>query len=433
MARVHWLPPRLRPPVPIPVSQMKLLWLVGTAMLVAGFDINIFGLALPQIQASLSIAEHEVGPLTSIIRLGMLGALLLAVLSDRVGRRRLLMVTIIGSAIATLLTGFVQTKEQFMAAQAAVRVFAYAEEMLCVVVIAEVFDPRARGWAIGALGALMAIGVGLASVVFALVNLMPFGWRTLYVLGALPLFLLAWYRRYLPETERFAQQVDAHKSDRSSIFSALRPVALLFREYPSRVLFLAATAIPIGFALGPQPVFMAKHLQQIHGFSPGQIAILFITGGLISILGSFVAGRFSDLFGRRIVFIAAAIGCAAGYAVFYNTHSLLVVIPAWIAATFCLLAVDVLISSFGAELFPTSHRSTASGVRAALSLLAGAIGLALEGSLFDAFGDVTNNHGTALTALLLAVPLGVAATLFLPDAARRELEDVSPEKIEIKH
>jgi putative MFS transporter len=382
---------------------------------------------MPQIQASLNIQEHEVGPLTSVIRLGMIGAFFLAMLSDRIGRRRLLMITIIGSAIATLLTSFVQTKTQFMVLQATVRIFSYAEDMLCIVVIAEEFDARARGWAIGALSAMMAIGVGLASVIFALVNLLPFGWRAIYVIGALPLFLIAWYRRGLKETSRFEQLDSIHRQEPASPWAVFRPAFLLIKEYPLRMLLMAATVAPIGFALGPQPIFMSKYLQEVHGFTPGGIMILFLTGGLISITGSFAAGKASDLIGRRVVFMAAAVGCAIGFATFYAATPLMLVLPAWVMATFCLLAVDALVSSFGAELFPTSHRATASAVRVATSLFAGAAGLALEGSLYTWLGS----HGSALTALLFAVPLAVIAALSLPDAARRELEEVSPEKIEV--
>lgn len=412
---------------------MKLLWLVGTAAMMSGFDVNIFGLAMPQIQASLGIAENEVGPLTATVRLGMIGALFLAIFSDRVGRRRLLMVTILGSAICTLLTGLVQTKEQFTALQLVARVFSYAEEMLCIVVVAEEFDPRARGWAIGAIGSLTALGYGLAAIVFALVNLMPFGWRALYVAGAVPLLLIAWYRRYLPETQRFKGLSEAIRQEKTTLLSALRPVALLFREYPARVALLAATAIPIGFALSPQAVFMSKHLQGVYGLAPGHITILLLTGGLISILGGFAAGRSSDLFGRHAAFIVTAIGCAVGFGIFYNAPSLYIAIPAWVVATFCLLATDALISAFGAELFPTSHRSTASGLRTTIWLLAGALGLLLEGSVYDALGSLGGNHGPSLTVFLLALPFGIVAALFLPDAARRDLDEVSPEKIEIKH
>ena len=87
--------------------------------------------------------------------------------------------------------------------------------------------------------------------------------------------------------------------------------------------------------------------------------------------------------------------------------------------------LDVLFAALGSELFPTSYRSTASGVRAAVATLGGALGLWLEGSLFA----VTGSHSEAITLMLAAVlvsPLLVA--LFLPESARLELEEISPER-----
>lgn len=48
-ARFYWLPPFLRPPVPTSWRQERVFFLVGITALFAGYDTNIFGLALPQI------------------------------------------------------------------------------------------------------------------------------------------------------------------------------------------------------------------------------------------------------------------------------------------------------------------------------------------------------------------------------------------------
>ena len=75
------------------------------------------------------------------------------------------------------------------------RVFGYAEEFLCFVVIVEEVDARVRGWSTGTLAAMNAVGIGLSSVVFAAVTLLPYGWRSLYLLGGSALLVLAWFRR----------------------------------------------------------------------------------------------------------------------------------------------------------------------------------------------------------------------------------------------
>src|SRR4029079_13283856 len=86
--------------------------------------------AKTRIQSSLHIAENEVALTAAYFRAAALVALLLAASADLVGRRRLLLFTIFGEAIFTLLTAFVGDHISFVATQFLTRVFGYAEEML---------------------------------------------------------------------------------------------------------------------------------------------------------------------------------------------------------------------------------------------------------------------------------------------------------------
>ena len=172
--RFLWLPGFLRPPIALPRRQETVFLLVGTTYLFSGYDLSVYSLALPQIQHSLAIPENAVGLTISLFRLAAFATLLIAPLADIFGRRSLLLFTVVGEALLTVATGFAQTSDQYVAIQMAARVFGYAEEVLCFVVIAEEIDPRVRGWATGTLGAMNATGIGLASLVFALVNVLPF-------------------------------------------------------------------------------------------------------------------------------------------------------------------------------------------------------------------------------------------------------------------
>src|SRR6202012_3441654 len=137
---------------------------------------------------SLGIAENRIGPTLAIFRAASLVALLIAASADIVGRRRLLLVTIFGQAVLTLLSGFAPDYWSFVGAQTLTRVFGYTEEMRCFVVVVEEITARARGWANSTLIALYFLGAGLAAGVFAAVNILPGQWRALYVIGAIPLF-----------------------------------------------------------------------------------------------------------------------------------------------------------------------------------------------------------------------------------------------------
>jgi len=398
--------------------QWRVLGLLGTAELFDHYDLGILTLALVQIQAGLAIAEGDVGTLVSVIRIGAVPAILAGVLADRIGRRRMLLATILGFTAATFATAFVQTPAQFAAAQLVARTFLYAETALAVVVLAEEMAASSRGWSLGVLGALGAFGHGVAAIAFAFVDVLPFGWRSLYALGVLPLLAVAWLRRSLPETERF----EKHRASR--VGSAFQPLAALARAYPGRLATLLAAFAPLEFAAVAALTFMAKTLQEEHGYAPGQVTVLYVAGGALAIVGNILAGAWSDRFGRRVT-IAVLIGLLAGAAFGFYRSDGWIVAPLWILLVFSMQGLGVLFKALGSELFPTSYRSTASSVRAMTSTIAGSLGLWLESQLYPLAGS----HAVAITWMLpaLLIPLLVVA-LRVPETAARELEQISPER-----
>ena len=405
-----------RPPEPVPDEHKRLLLLVGTAIFIASYDLNIYGLALPQIQKSFNIPEADVGRIIFIFRLGMIPAIFLSYLADRIGRRSLLLLTLAGATACTIWTSFAQSLPEFVAAQTLARVFAYTEELLCVVVIAEEFSERTRGWAIGQLGALASFGAGFAALVFGFVNLLPFGWRAIYFLGAIPLLWLLWARRKLKETKRF--------EDHKKSGHALHPFASLITNYPGRMALLAAIAMPYAFGMASSVVFLSKHLQSTHGWLPGQVSVLVIAAGAIAMLGNIVAGTLSDRIGRRIVLAAMIAASTLSFASFYTWATGPWLVLFWTAGLFAYLAADILIAGLAAELFPTSHRSLASALRLFCWLTAGGIGLLVEAELYERWGS----HGTSIAILSLLTPLSLVAIWFLPETAKKSLEEISAER-----
>jgi putative MFS transporter len=406
----------VRPPEPIPPEHQRLLWLVGAGTVIANYDVSLYGMALLQIQTTFGIAENAIADVNALFRLGVLPALFLAYLADVIGRRTLLLVTLAGASVATVWTSFAQTTEEFIIAQLLARAFIYTEELLCIVVIAEEFNERVRGWGIGALGAMGALGAGLAAMIFASVNLLPYGWRALYFLGAIPLLYLLWLRRRLPETKRF--ESNEHKRE------FLRPMLALFANYPGRMALLVAMAIPAAFASANIVTFQSKFLQNQHGWHPAQVSTMVVIGGIIAILGATTAGTLSDRFGRRAVLSAAILAFVVCFGSFYGLASGPILIPIWIAGIFAFLMCDVLIGALSAELFPTSHRTLASAVRYFFWIMAGSLALYLEGPVYDLFGS----HGTAVALLILPAPLALIPIWFLPEPAKKPLEEVAAER-----
>jgi putative MFS transporter len=293
--------------------------------------------------------------------------------------------------------------------------------MLIWVVIAEEVVAAARGWSNGTLSAMYYVGTGFASALYGAVTILPGGWRALYVIGAVPLFMVAFLRRKLPETKRFEVRDAEIVRLSSRIYGGIDLVRRIAREYPRRVATILVVAGGFGFATAPAFTLSAMYLQKGLGFAPWQTPLILIPGGLVGIGLSILTGRLSDRIGRKRTLFMTSILVLIGYGAFYSGIKGAPGVIAWIIAAYAYFSTDAMISGFATEIVPTAYRATVSGLRYVVEIGMGAISLALEGVLYDRFGG----HGPAMIAILATIPIALAAIPFLPEPAGRTLEEVS--------
>src|SRR5262249_38058185 len=101
----------------------RLLLLLGTATLFDGYDRFIVTLALPYIAHDLGAGEGVLGWALSVIRSGALLAIPLCLMADRVGRRIVLLATVLGYTLVTGLTGLSRGLTDFVFLQVVATVF----------------------------------------------------------------------------------------------------------------------------------------------------------------------------------------------------------------------------------------------------------------------------------------------------------------------
>jgi putative MFS transporter len=401
--------------------QWRVFIITTTAGFFDHYDLALLGLALKQVQEGLRVAEERLGGMLSIIRLGYILSLALTPLADVFGRRRLLLYTIIGYTLFTALTAIAPNEMAFVVFQFLARAFAGAEATVALVILAEEVDAAVRGWAVGLMGAITSTGYGLAAVVFAFIFVVPYGWRGLYALAIIPLLIIIPLRRSLPESQRFERE----KLEGLKPQNVLQPLRSLISAYPHRLVLMLSVTFLAAMGGNAAGLLLPKYLQEAHGWSPAQVSTMVFFGGALGILGSIIAGRASDRFGRRrmgaVFMMLAPILAAALY-----TCRTWLVIPIWIALLFFDIAAATILRAYGTEMFPTSYRSTAGSAIAIAGTTGGALGLFLEGVLYG----MTGSHWTAvcyLTVFWMAAPLVMFG--FFPETAGRELESISPEEL----
>lgn len=371
---------------------MLLFVLLSTATLFDGFDAAMMTLAAPDVRATLGIDLEQWGYIFGFCRLGMIASFFFLLYADWIGRRALLMVTVVGFTVVTGLTALAQDKYQFAACQFFARLFLTAEYALAVIVIGEEFPTRLRGRAIAILTSLATLGVVVIAKVQPYVLLedgaagnwlhdfgqagvtwlhAAFGmesdgeaWRALYFLGLAPLVLMLALRAGMRETRRF-EAVKAKARDDGTQVSwrdHLRNARIPWQpRYRRRTAIVAVLWNCVHLVTAPAVAFWVIYAREELGFSAYRIGDILFWGYLAGAAGHFVAGWAIDRIGRKRTCAGFYILASLAIVGLFQTQSMVGQYVWHIATVFCFLAAGTATHIYASELFPTEIRATGYG------------------------------------------------------------------------
>lgn len=403
------------PPVPFDTEQAHVLAVVAAATLIAGLGSTLFSANVDFITEAYDQTNRAVGVGSAVTRVGVLVALVAAALADRLGRRRLLLVSVVGVCAASGLSAVAPTFETFIAFQLVSRGFFNGVFAVSGIIAVEEAPERGRAYALAMVTLAWGAGEALAVVLLPLGDLGPQAWRISYGVNALMLLAIPGIARRLPETTRY-RDAAARMLPRGRVRDLVVP------RYRGRFVVVLVAALLLNIMAAPSSQFSNRYLGDERGFSGLEIAIfLAVVGGIPGLMGLFLGGRLSETVGRKGV---AIWGTAAGTVttmIFYVSTGL----PLWIlgAVDAVLVAGTVpAVRAFSTELFPTEVRGTAAAGFVVTGLIGSAAGLILVGVLSDhmSLGGAVAWLGIApLLAALLLLPR-------LPEPAHEDLDVISP-------
>jgi MFS family permease len=275
------------------------------------------------------------------------------------------------------------------------------------------------------LGAVASIGFGAGALTFGLIHQIPFGWRGLYALGIVPVFLLPTLRRGIPETRRFRARRGkalARRGVWSAIAGGLRPIAELVREHPAYAVavILLGTLATAGHATAFQ--LTAYYVLEVHGWAPWEYSVMFFFCGAVGIVGSPLAGRLGDLYGRRAIG-RVVLGLFPLAAFTFYTGPGWAVPIGWVAMVFLSMSSSVVIRALTNEVFPTSHRGTGGGLLSSVETIGAAGGL----FLYALLQGIYQNQGLVVAGISTLTIISAAALVLFPETRAMELEAISGE------
>jgi predicted MFS family arabinose efflux permease len=234
-----------------------------------------------------------------------------------------------------------------------------------------------------------------------------------------PLLLLPYFARRVPETQRF-QQEHADASAGGGMFAWLRPFATLARHYPGRMAIVAGVAMLAAMGHATAHGVVGDYVLTDRGWEPGRYSTLVIAGGAIGIVGNTVIGRLADRMGRRSLGFAVLAGFPLAAIAVYSSDGWLLAV-CWIVLVFITTGGNTIVRALSTELFPTSSRSTAAGSLTLFETLGAVGGL----YMITAFTPEGTSIASAVRWIVCITLVGAVLVLFLPETARKELEDIS--------
>lgn len=195
--------------LPLSRPHYLLLLIGGLGYTFDGMDAAIVAFLMPDVKAVFGLTSGQLGLVASAAPFGFLfGAMAAGYLGDRIGRKKVMCWSLALYAIASLIAAVSWSFPMFLAARIIAGAGAGAESAIIAPFLSEFVPSKRRGWFVGALSGFFSFGfVGAALIGRFVVPVFPQGWRWAQVITFVPILLLLWWRRSLPESPRFLQNV----------------------------------------------------------------------------------------------------------------------------------------------------------------------------------------------------------------------------------
>ncbi|MGI8446200.1 MAG: MFS transporter [Streptosporangiaceae bacterium] len=363
-------------------------------------------------QAGLSGTALGIG--LAIMRLASLGALPLTSLADDFGRRKMLLITVGGGLVLTVLAVASPSYWWFVAIFACGRPLLSATNGLAQVTAAEQTASADRAKALALIAAGYGLGAGVIAIVHSLAS-HAIGFRGVFILALIPLLLLPLIGRWVQEPDRFTVAAAGSRHPIPVLDAVARP----FRR---RLLVIVVLAFAISVITGPANSFVFLFAQNFLHQRGIVTAGMGVGAGAAGLAGLLVGRWLADRVGRRLTGALAMVAVAL-LAVLTYSGSTPALLGGYVLGVF---AASVFAPAAGAlvnELFPTSVRASVVGWSVAAGVLGAVAGLVGFGAVAGA------HHQFGVAGVVTFLPAALVMGLFwlLPETRGREPEDLWPE------
>jgi MFS transporter, SHS family, lactate transporter len=393
-------------------------WAAWLGWTLSAFDFTVFVLIIAPIAREFGVSLAAVAAVfTPTLWMQLVGAVGSGWLADRIGRRTLLMISILWYSVCNLIAGFSPTFWFLLLFRSLLGIGMGAEWPAGAVLAMEAWPARSRGFMSGVLQGSWSLGFLLSSLVYGIFY-NHIGWRGMLWIGILPALLVVYIRFYVKESEiwvenRHRQRVE-NREVRAPLISIFKPDMV---ANTVSVCWLTASGYAVYYSIFG---LFATHLQKELHLSPGLVALPILLANLMTFFGMGFWGWTADRLGRRwAMIIPAAIAIPVAPLYLFTTDY------TWLALGFAVQgafggALTSQYPSYLSERFPTEVRATST---AFCSQQAGFLGALLVAPELTSLA--TSYNLSLTTAMLVGTCVGVVslviALIFSPETKGKVL------------
>jgi putative MFS transporter len=444
----------------LPVSRFhyKLLFAGGLGYTFDAMDGAIVAFILPAVTKEWGLSSGATGILASSLLIGFLfGALSAGILGDKIGRRVVMISALVLYSAASVIAAIAPNFAVLFLARIVAGIGTGAESAIIAPYLAEFVPSRVRGRYIGSLAGFFAFGYVFASLLgYLVVRDVPHGWRWVQVITAVPIVMLLWWRRTLPESPRFlhvhgrvaeaedvvtsieaqvAAQIgkplppvqgsaaleDVHVSSGRVLdnLRALMSAGLRKTTITSWIYWFVAIFTYYGFFTWI-PSLLVKQ-----GFDISKSFLFSILIYLAQIPGYYSAAFLSERLERKWTIVIYLVGGAFGALGLAFAGSSAQILIWGMVLSFFMNGNAALEYSYTSEIYPTMIRTTGLGVASAIGRVGGILAPLIIGFSYSSVG-----FGGVFTMLLVLLVIGAAVVaIFGQRTTGRSLESIGQDTV----